>query len=113
MERHTPQKDLNLFGLAGVLEQVTKSAKSAEQARQALQTFKDGALKSAWRRLARQHHPDAGGDKAKFQEAQGAYERLMSLRIMEPRPRPMAIVINTGNIFDNSSATTTSGTWVF
>jgi curved DNA-binding protein len=33
-------------------------------------------IKKAYRRLASQHHPDKGGDTAKFQEIQTAYETL-------------------------------------
>ena len=34
------------------------------------------AIKSAWRRAARQYHPDAGGDRARFEAARAAYEEL-------------------------------------
>lgn len=33
-------------------------------------------IKTAYRKLAAQHHPDRGGDTKKFQEVQGAYEIL-------------------------------------
>jgi DnaJ-class molecular chaperone len=33
-------------------------------------------IKRAYRRLASQHHPDKGGDKARFQEIQAAYDML-------------------------------------
>jgi curved DNA-binding protein len=33
-------------------------------------------IKRAYRKLASQHHPDKGGDKARFQEIQGAYDAL-------------------------------------
>ena len=36
----------------------------------------DQDIKTAYRRLASQHHPDKGGDKAKFQEIQQAYDTL-------------------------------------
>jgi len=36
----------------------------------------DADIKKAYRRLAGQHHPDKGGDTAKFQEIQTAYETL-------------------------------------
>jgi hypothetical protein len=35
-------------------------------------------IKAAYRRLARQHHPDCGGDPEKFKEVQAAYERAMA-----------------------------------
>jgi hypothetical protein len=37
------------------------------------------AVKRAYRRLARAHHPDAGGDAATFQRVQAAYEVLAGL----------------------------------
>jgi molecular chaperone DnaJ len=33
-------------------------------------------LKKAYRKLAREHHPDSGGDEARFKEIQGAYDVL-------------------------------------
>jgi hypothetical protein len=35
-------------------------------------------IKAAYRRLARKHHPDCGGDPAAFKEIQQAYERAMA-----------------------------------
>jgi hypothetical protein len=40
------------------------------------------AVKRAYRRLAREHHPDRGGDPSTFQRLQRAYERLVT----DPRP---------------------------
>lgn len=39
-------------------------------------TASDAEIKQAYRRLASQHHPDKGGDTAKFQEIQSAYATL-------------------------------------
>jgi len=39
-------------------------------------TASDDDIKRAYRRLASQHHPDKGGDTAKFQEIQEAYATL-------------------------------------
>lgn len=36
----------------------------------------DAEIKTAFKRLARQHHPDKGGDEAKFKEINEAYEIL-------------------------------------
>jgi len=38
----------------------------------------DGQLKRAYRRLAREHHPDRGGDARHFHQLQQAYERLVA-----------------------------------
>jgi hypothetical protein len=35
-------------------------------------------IKAAYRRMARQHHPDCGGNAEKFKELQAAYERAMA-----------------------------------
>jgi hypothetical protein len=35
-----------------------------------------GEIRAAWIALVKQHHPDHGGDAAKFREVQAAYERL-------------------------------------
>ena len=39
-------------------------------------TASQDEIKKAFRRLASQHHPDKGGDTAKFQEIQAAYDTL-------------------------------------
>ncbi len=46
-------------------------------------------VKAAYRRLARHHHPDRGGDVARFQRIQQAYEVLVdTLPGPSPRPEP-------------------------
>lgn len=47
-------------------------------------------IKRAYRRLAAQHHPDRGGDTAKFQEIQQAYDVLSDAekRAQYDNPRP-------------------------
>ncbi|SVD35562.1 uncharacterized protein METZ01_LOCUS388416, partial [marine metagenome] len=36
----------------------------------------DKQIKQAFKRLAKQHHPDRGGDQTKFKEANEAYDTL-------------------------------------
>jgi len=66
-------------------------------------------IKQAYRRAAAQHHPDKGGDTAKFQQVQEAYAVLgdQHKRAQYDHPRPQGININFGgqgfdftNIFD-------------
>ena len=45
-------------------------------ARRAAEGASAAEIKKAYRKLAKEHHPDAGGDAAKFQEASEAYEVL-------------------------------------
>jgi curved DNA-binding protein len=47
-------------------------------------------IKKAYRKLAGQHHPDRGGDTAKFQEIQSAYETLSDpqKRAQHDNPNP-------------------------
>jgi len=40
------------------------------------ETASDNEIKSAFRKLAAQHHPDKGGDHKKFVEIKEAYETL-------------------------------------
>jgi curved DNA-binding protein len=50
----------------------------------------DAEIKKAYRRLAGQHHPDKGGDTARFQEIQSAYETLTDpqKRVQHDNPNP-------------------------
>ncbi len=47
-----------------------------------------GEIRSAFRRLARKHHPDKGGDTAHMAEINAAYELIRDGRIPEPEPLP-------------------------
>ena len=55
-------------------------------------------IKRAYRKLASQHHPDKGGDKATFQEIQSAYDTLSDpqKRAMHDNPRSQFNNINMG-----------------
>ncbi|MEX0834944.1 MAG: J domain-containing protein, partial [Nitriliruptor sp.] len=46
------------------------------------------AIKRAYRRLAREHHPDVGGDVATFQELQLAFEVLLGTGAPAPPAPP-------------------------
>jgi DnaJ-class molecular chaperone len=50
-------------------------------------------IKRAYRKLASQHHPDKGGDKARFQEIQAAYDHLTN---------PQASAAGAGNFHTGS-----------
>lgn len=55
-------------------------------------------IKRAYRKLASQHHPDKGGDKARFQEIQEAYNVLgdADQRQQYDNPRPQGVHVNFG-----------------
>ena len=61
------------------------------------QSSSDDEIKKAYRRLASQHHPDKGGDTARFQEIQQAYDTLTD-------PQRRAQHDNAGNQFHQFSA---------
>ncbi len=52
----------------------------------------DDEIKKAYRKLASQHHPDKGGDTAKFQEIQTAYDTLSDphKRAQHDNPNPFS-----------------------
>jgi hypothetical protein len=61
-----------------------------EQALRVLQlpsTADVAAVKRAYRRLAREHHPDLGGDPGTFHDLQRAFEHLRTAEPGPPRPR--------------------------
>jgi len=62
-------------------------------------------IKRAYRRLASQHHPDKGGDKAKFQEIQSAYDTLSDpgKRQQHDNPGPQGFGFRPGAGFDFDS----------
>ncbi|NBP02005.1 MAG: hypothetical protein EBU90_18125 [Proteobacteria bacterium] len=58
-------------------------------------------IKRAYRKLASQHHPDRGGDTAKFQEIQAAYDTLSDpdKRAQYDNPQPQGFQFNFGGGF--------------
>ena len=59
-------------------------------------------IKKAYRKLAAKHHPDRGGDTAKFQEVQGAYETLSDpqKRQQHDNPNPFGQSGENGSHFE-------------
>jgi curved DNA-binding protein len=51
-------------------------------------------IKKAYKRLAMKHHPDRGGDEAKFKEVKEAYEILMNKNRVEPEMPNMDAMFN-------------------
>ena len=63
----------------------------------------DDEIKRAYRKLAAKHHPDRGGDTAKFQEIQNAYDTLSDpqRRAQHDNPNPFSHFDNGhGNHFE-------------
>ena len=74
-------------------------------------------IKKAFRKLASQHHPDKGGDTAKFQEIQAAYDTLgdATKRTQYDNPQPQfsgfpgGSQFNMGDIFSQMFGQTQGG----
>lgn len=65
-------------------------------------------VKKAYRRLAHIHHPDKGGDAAKFKEINAAYNALM--KYLDNPPLQEARVVFQGG-FTTDNATTAGFRW--
>jgi DnaJ-class molecular chaperone len=57
-------------------------------------------IKKAYRKMASQHHPDKGGDTAKFQEIQTAYETLTDPQKRQQHDNPRSQFDQNGNSFE-------------
>jgi curved DNA-binding protein len=60
-------------------------------------------IKRAYRKLASQHHPDKGGDKARFQEVQAAYDALTNPQRQQGSQSPFQGGFNPSGSFDFDS----------
>lgn len=69
-------------------------AKSQEDADKKIEGWKQGALKQAWREIAKRNHPDTGGSDATFARSKAAYDHLQSLRanFLPPQTPEQAVV---------------------
>ena len=59
-------------------------------------------IKQAYLKLARQHHPDRGGDATKFKEAQSAYDILSDNKTDPPQHTTHPYNINPADLFTKS-----------
>ena len=70
-------------------------------------------VKKAYRIQAKKHHPDMGGDPARFRHIQEVWEMIQKLEVVVRRqPQPQ---FNIRFYFDDSvgSTTSTTGSWTF
>lgn len=76
-------------------------------------------VKKHFKKLARIHHPDRGGDIEKFKELSSAHDEFQKIRLVaqQPRPQNRVIIINMGggHRFSSSTSSTsetrTTGGW--
>jgi len=101
---------MQVLGIKELLtDLITSAGPDIEKARNLLDGFKSTILKSMYRKLVLQHHPDKGGDPEKFREIQQAYELINGMKI-HPRPivkftyKPVMY-----RYYNNSWTSTTSG----
>ena len=53
-------------------------------------TASDDEIKQAYRKLAKEHHPDRGGDEDKFKAINEAYDYIKNPPQEQPQPDPWA-----------------------
>jgi hypothetical protein len=90
------------------------------RASKALDDWKENVLRSRYKELALENHPDKGGDEEKMKELSAAFNLLKQLNIIPRRPPPVVRVFvqpsiriwNTDNTGTASTNTTTGGGWV-
>lgn len=82
-----------------------------EQTKKGLPVVKEIA-KSNYRRLAKEHHPDQGGDTEMFRKIQAAWECVREFEVIVPQPNPMEQIrfhFDHGiRIYSSQSFTTTT-----
>ena len=68
-------------------------------------TCSPNEIQTAYRRLAKQHHPDLGGDEQRFHEISEAYEVLKDphkrAAFDHRNARTQHVKINTGDVYDD------------
>jgi len=78
-EAYSAAADAYTQAFAGMFAELLGNGQQLQAARQALGVAADAdadAIKTAYRNLARVHHPDAGGDAEQFNRVAAAYELL-------------------------------------
>ena len=103
------------FAVLGVDPPSLEGVRTFLEAVKRLEDWKSSDLKSAYRKLAKRHHPDTGGDEEQMKRVNQAYQTIRDdLKIVRRQPARRGVVIRVvgGNFggFGGTSAATTNTT---
>jgi hypothetical protein len=109
---------LTLLEAWDLFEEGIKSSRSPKELEASLEAVK-AAAKANWKRLAREAHPDLGGDLERMQSLNAAWDavREAGVSVPEPPPQPMRrptggfvqVRVYSGNGFTVTTTTTSAG----
>lgn len=116
MPVQVPNKLYHAVQKLGLLEAFTRmvQATTFEYAQDALSELHSLA-RTSFKALAREHHPDVGGELTAMQELSEAFEVVKQIKLRRPVPRPVIRIINIqawgSNLYNTSTSTTGTGYW--
>jgi len=98
---------LRILGLEQEFHIKMNSARSFENAVENLAEFKKEASRKR-KLLAKQCHPDCGGDLNKMKEINNALDVINKIELERPRPQPVFVQIQVVSGWSSNASTTTS-----
>lgn len=109
--RDPRQRIIEALAEMGLALPPASSAREETVAR--LEAWKRDELEPRWRALAREHHPDRGGDPDRMARVNDAHDVLAVLQVRERPPEPPPVVVHVqwvgSGVFGAATNTTATG----